>query len=183
MQGEKLEAVRQGIKVLLAELKNDPLTLDTAAISIITFNRTARQDLPLTPLTTKFQEPLLQAGQGEADLEKALKLLEECLAHEIRPATMQHKGDWLPLVFVIGAGHFTGEWKPVVKRLWDDKVAEVVVGLVGTEVAPVQLKDLSEQIVQLGQLQPGGLQVFFKLKSVGFELPLPAPPENLLTLP
>ena len=40
MSGEPIEAVKQGIKALLTELKGDPQALETACLSVITFNST-----------------------------------------------------------------------------------------------------------------------------------------------
>ena len=57
MSGEPIEAVKQGIKALLTELKGDPQALETACLSVITFNSTARQISPLTELM-----PLQGAG-------------------------------------------------------------------------------------------------------------------------
>ena len=50
MAGEPIEAVKQGIKALLSELKGDPQALETACLSVITFDSTARQVTPLTEL-------------------------------------------------------------------------------------------------------------------------------------
>ena len=38
MMGEPIEAVRQGVKALLSELKGDPQALETAYLSVITFD-------------------------------------------------------------------------------------------------------------------------------------------------
>ena len=43
MTGEPIEAVRQGVKALLADLRGDPQALETAYLSVITFNNTAQQ--------------------------------------------------------------------------------------------------------------------------------------------
>ena len=50
MMGEPIEAVRQGVKALLSELKGDPQALETAYLSVITFDSSARQVIPLTEL-------------------------------------------------------------------------------------------------------------------------------------
>lgn len=65
MSGEPIEAVKQGIKALLTELKGDPQALETACLSVITFNSTARQISPLTELML-FKEPELTAGGATA---------------------------------------------------------------------------------------------------------------------
>ena len=61
MMGEPIEAVKQGVKVLLSELRGDPQALETAYLSVITFSSTARQATALTELML-FKEPPLEAG-------------------------------------------------------------------------------------------------------------------------
>src|SRR5258708_8457565 len=63
MTGEPIEAVRQGVKALLSDLRSDPQALETAYLSVITFSPTAQQVCPLTELTA-FNEPTLPANGG-----------------------------------------------------------------------------------------------------------------------
>jgi len=65
MAGEPIEAVKQGIKALVSELKGDPQALETACLSVITFDSSARQITPLTELML-FREPQLAAGGATA---------------------------------------------------------------------------------------------------------------------
>ena len=83
MAGEPIEAVKQGIKTLISELKGDPQALETAFLSIITFDSSARQISPLTELML-FKEPQIQAG-GATALGGALKVLAECITNEVQP--------------------------------------------------------------------------------------------------
>lgn len=48
MRGEPIEAVKAGIDALLKSLCNDPYTLETVYLSIITYNSQAEQLFPLT---------------------------------------------------------------------------------------------------------------------------------------
>ena len=48
MTGEPIEAVKQGMKALLMELRSDPQALETAYLSVITFASNAVQVCPLT---------------------------------------------------------------------------------------------------------------------------------------
>ena len=77
MMGEPIEAVRQGVKALLSELKGDPQALETAYLSVITFDSTARQTTPLTELLL-FKEPQLNAS-GATALGEALEILMDCI--------------------------------------------------------------------------------------------------------
>lgn len=50
MFGEPIEAVKNGVQVLVSTLRQDPYALETAYLSIITFDSDARQTTPLTEL-------------------------------------------------------------------------------------------------------------------------------------
>ena len=56
MHGEPIEAVRNGLQVLISSLRQDPYALETAYISVITFSSSAKQLIPLTELMS-FQIP------------------------------------------------------------------------------------------------------------------------------
>ena len=43
MYGEPIEAVKNGVQVLVSTLRQDPYALETAYLSIITFDSTAKQ--------------------------------------------------------------------------------------------------------------------------------------------
>jgi uncharacterized protein YegL len=63
MSGEPIEAVKNGVQVLVSTLRQDPYALETACISVITFESNAQQLVPLTDLSS-FQQPSLSAGGG-----------------------------------------------------------------------------------------------------------------------
>ena len=65
MQGDPIEAVRHGVRALISELRGDPQALETAYLSVITFNSSARQVTPLTELML-FKETQLYAGGATA---------------------------------------------------------------------------------------------------------------------
>ena len=48
MFGDPIEAVNQGVKALVAELQSEPYAIETAYLSVITFESTAQQVCPLT---------------------------------------------------------------------------------------------------------------------------------------
>ncbi len=102
MQGDPIEAVRHGVRALISELRGDPQALETAYLSVITFNSSARQVTPLTELML-FKEPQLSAG-GATALGAALRLLADCIKSEVRKSTETQKGDWRPLVFILTDG-------------------------------------------------------------------------------
>ena len=105
MSGEAIEATRNGVKALVADLRTDPQALETAYLSVITFCSTAQQVSPLTELLS-FQEPNLEA-RGATALGEALRVLDQSVENEVRKSTPNQKGDWRPLVFLMTDGQPT----------------------------------------------------------------------------
>ncbi|MEF8720500.1 MAG: VWA domain-containing protein, partial [Candidatus Accumulibacter necessarius] len=70
MSGEPIEAVKNGVQILVSTLRQDPYALETAFLSIITFDSAAKQVVPLTELAT-FQTPPISAS-GSTELGAAL---------------------------------------------------------------------------------------------------------------
>ncbi len=52
MTGEPLEAVKNGVQVMISSLRQNPQAIETAFISIITFDSVAKQIVPLTDLAS-----------------------------------------------------------------------------------------------------------------------------------
>ena len=57
MSGEPIQQVKNGVQMLVSALRQDPQALETAYLSVITFDTTAREVVPLTDL------PSFQAHQ------------------------------------------------------------------------------------------------------------------------
>ena len=63
MKGEPIEAVNAGLQTLVASLRRDPQALETACLSIITFDKDARVVLPLTPIE-ELQLPVIATPES-----------------------------------------------------------------------------------------------------------------------
>lgn len=98
MYGEAIESVRNGLQVLVSALRQDPYALETAYLSIITFDSSARQITPLTELMS-FQMPKINAN-GATAMGEALSLLADCINREVIKGSADVKGDWKPVVFL-----------------------------------------------------------------------------------
>ena len=91
MYGEPIEAVKNGIDLLVSSLRQDPHALETAYLSVITFDDKAQQVVPLTELAD-FQVPSIEAG-GWTALGDALSLTANCITNEVKKNTSDSKGD------------------------------------------------------------------------------------------
>lgn len=160
MNGEPIEAVRQGMRQLVNDLKGDPQALETACLSVITFESGAQQVVPLTEVGA-FAEPSLNAG-GSTAFGEALRLLAKCIDKEVRKTTPTQKGDWKPLVFIMTDGQPTDSWEGAADELKKRKIGNIIGCAAGPGADDSVLKRLTESSVRLTDTSPGTLQAFFK---------------------
>lgn len=196
MYGEPIEAVKNGVQVLVSTLRQDPYALETAYLSIITFNNQAQQVAPLTELAA-FQQPALQASGGTA-LGGALKLVAMKADQEVTKTTMEKKGDWKPLVFIMTDGVPTDNLAEGIAEFKKQKWGMVVACAAGSGANTDTLRQITENVVSLDTASSDTIKAFFKwvsasvsagsmkveegggeLGSIG-ELPPPPPEVNIV---
>ena len=114
MFGEPIDQINRSLDLMLASLHRNPYALETAWLSLITFDSIARALVPLTDIS-EFKIPELKARPGTA-LGTALELLRVQIAKEVEPATETEKGDWRPIVFLLTDGQPTDSWRPALAR-------------------------------------------------------------------
>jgi len=195
MSGQPIEAVRQGIKALIMELKGDPQAVETAYLSVITFDSSARQVAPLADLVN-FREPSINAS-GSTAMGEALSLLEKCMDKEVKKTTSSQKGDWKPLVFIMTDGQPTDSWQGPADRIKQKKVGNIIACAAGAGADEQMLKRVTEIVVKLDNLAPDTLKAFFKwvsdsikttsasVQQVAADAPvnLPPPPPQIQIVP
>ena len=194
MSGEPIEAVKQGIKALLTELKGDPQALETACLSVITFNSTARQISPLTELML-FKEPELTAG-GATALGGALHVLADCIRTEVRTSTATQKGDWKPLVFLLTDGAPTDNLDEGIEALKSVSTGNIIACAAGANANTNTLRKITNNVLMMNNLTAGDLAAFFawvsgsiKASSMSIDakpgeaIQLPPPPQGFVIVP
>ena len=194
MAGEPIEAVKQGIKTLVSELKGDPQALETAFLSIITFDSSARQISPLTELMV-FKEPQISAG-GATALGGALKILAECVKNEVRTSTATQKGDWKPLVFLMTDGAPTDNLDEGIDAIKQVSVGNIIACGAGANANANTLKKITNNVLMMNNLTAGDMAQFFawvsssikaSSKSIdakpGEAVELPPPPQGFVIVP
>lgn len=160
MSGEPIEAVKNGVQLLVSTLRQDPYALETAFLSVITFDNDARQVTPLTELAS-FQPPPLKA-QGTTALGAALGLLAERIDAEVVRTTANSKGDWKPLVFLMTDGSPTDDWKQGLDRLRQARTGIIVACAAGQAADTRALQQLTEVVVRLDTADSNSIASFFK---------------------
>ncbi len=159
MNGEPIEALKNGVQLLVSTLRQDPYALETAYISVIGFGGGASLLLPLTELAA-FQPPILLA-RGDTQLGAALELLARQIAQEVRKTTDDEKGDWKPIVFLMTDGAPTDNWRRGLDAIRVSGVQIIACG-VGGLVDKDVLAEITESVVLLDTADPSTIKSFFK---------------------
>ena len=191
MNGEPIQALNNALSGMIHSLRSDAQASETLWISIITFNSTVTELVPLTELPS-FQLPEIIDPVGATFTGKALELLHTKVSADIRKGNANQKGDWKPLLFLITDG------KPSDTMLYSEMIPKikalnfgVIVGCaVGQLADDSKLKELTENVVYLATADTSTLKQFFKWvsdtieqgnKSMGttHSVALPPPPQEV----
>ena len=193
MTGEPIEAVKNGVQMMVHSLRQNPQAIETAFVSIITFDSEAKQLIPLTDLAS-FQTVDLKAA-GTTALGAALSLLADKLENEVTKTTLEQKGDWKPIVFIMTDGVPTDDWQAGFQKLKAVKKGLIVGCAAGNNADDKVLKEISDQVVRLSNTDADSIGKFFqwvsasiattstKVEETGIDLTkkdqLPPPPSEL----
>ena len=194
MTGEPIEAVKNGVQMMVHSLRQNPQAIETAFVSIITFDSEAKQLIPLTDLAS-FQTIDLKAD-GTTALGAALSLLADKLENEVTKTTLEQKGDWKPIVFIMTDGVPTDDWQAGFQKLKAVKKGLIVGCAAGNNADDKVLKEIADQVVRLSNTDADSIGKFFqwvsasiattstKVEETGIDLTkkdqLPPPPSELV---
>ena len=160
MTGEPIEAVKNGVQMMMHSLRQNPQAIETAYVSIITFDTDAKQIIPLTDLAS-FQMVDIKA-QGVTSLGAALSLLAEKLNSEVSKTTLEQKGDWKPLIFIMTDGIPTDDWQPGLNQLKSVSKGLIVGCAAGSGADDSVLRQITESVVRLDNADAESISQFFK---------------------
>ena len=193
MSGEPIEAVKNGVQVMISSLRQNPQAIETAYISVITFDSEAKQIVPLTDLAS-FQMVDIRAT-GTTALGAALTMVSNCIDNDVAKTTHEQKGDWKPLVFIMTDGIPTDNWQNGLNEFKKRKVAFTVACGAGHNADTNILKQITANVVSLDTADSQSIAKFFtwvtasigvsstKVEDSGKEITglneLPPPPSEL----
>jgi uncharacterized protein YegL len=193
MSGEPIEALKNGVQVMISSLRQNPQAIETAFISVITFDSKAQQIIPLTDLST-FQMVDIKAS-GVTALGDGLEVLSKAIDREVARTTAETKGDWKPLVFIMTDGLPTDDWQRGLAEFKKRKTGIVVACGAGSGADSNTLKAITDNVVRLDTADSQSISKFFqwvtasigvsstKVEDTGKELTgineLPPPPSEL----
>ncbi|WP_269224039.1 VWA domain-containing protein [Flavobacterium sp. IMCC34518] len=160
MSGEPIEAVKNGVQIMISSLRQNPQAIETAFLSVITFDSTAQQIIPLTDLAS-FQMVDIKAT-GVTALGEALKLVAHKIDTEVAKTTTEQKGDWKPLVFIMTDGIPTDDWQNGLNEFKKSKVAFTVACAAGSGADANILKQITDNVVSLDTADSASIGKFFQ---------------------
>jgi len=160
MTGEPIEAVKNGVQMMISSLRQNPQAIETAFLSVITFDTTAQQIIPLTDLAS-FQMIDLKAT-GVTALGEALRLVAFKIETEVAKTTTEQKGDWKPLVFIMTDGIPTDNWESGLNEFKKAKTAFTVACAAGGGADTAILKQITDNVVSLDTADSSSIGKFFQ---------------------
>ncbi|WP_126971938.1 vWA domain-containing protein [Gynurincola endophyticus] len=160
MSGEPIEAVKNGVQMMMHSLRQNPQAIETAFVSIITFDSDAKQIIPLTDLAS-FQMVNIQAC-GVTSLGAAMNLLADRLNTEIIKTTTEQKGDWKPLIFIMTDGVPTDDWMSGFNNLKSVNKGLIVGCAAGHAADDSVLKQITNSVVRLDNADSDSISKFFQ---------------------
>ena len=192
MTGEPIESVKVGLEAMLSSLRGDPFALESANISIITYDREVKVILPLTPLEDIQLPEITCPESGPTNMGAALKTLCKQIDSEVHLSTPTQKGDWMPLLFLMTDGKPSDimEYNEAIPEVKKRKFATIVACAAGSKAKTEPLQQLTDQVYTLDTMDTSSFSQFFKWvsssigvgnRSIGAtsDLILPPPPEEV----
>ncbi|HHE3942537.1 TPA: VWA domain-containing protein, partial [Klebsiella pneumoniae] len=162
MIGENLKRMNDGLQKIVSDLRKDPHALETVWVSVIAFAGIARTIVPLHDIVS-FYPPRLPVGGG-TNLATALRELTTQIDSQVRKTTLEEKGDWKPVVYLLTDGRPTDDISAEVKR-WNEfyakKVNMIAVGI-GPSVDLSVLRQLTENVLSFTENQEGDFSRFIQ---------------------
>ena len=192
MLGEPIAAVNNGLKVLVSALMQDPHALESVHISIITFDRTAKVVLPLTPIDGIVLPEITTPDSGPTHLGDALSVLEAQFSKDVTRSDENTRGDWAPFALVMTDGKASDRqtFEKMTSRIKSLGFGSIIGCLAGPDANQEDLKKFCDPVVSLDTLDNQSFSSLFKWVSTAIagknrslgaaeEIALPPPPTQI----
>ena len=164
MVGDPILQVQDGMRMIVQELRTDPYALETACISIITYDKEVKQILPLTELENLQLPDIVCPDSGPTHTGAALNVLCDCYDREVNMGTREQKGDWMPLLFLMTDGKPADlmVYEEAIKRIKQHQFTNIVACAAGPKAKTEPLKKLTENVFTLDTMDSSTFKKFFQ---------------------
>ena len=106
MNGEAITSVKNGIDICIKALRTDPVSMEKAYVSIITFADKAEKIMDLTYVPDIVTLPEIEA-KGTTAMGDAVRVLNDSLNNDLAENTAEEKGDYKAFVVLFTDGRPT----------------------------------------------------------------------------
>ncbi|HEY6528509.1 MAG TPA: VWA domain-containing protein [Cellvibrionaceae bacterium] len=164
MRGEPIESVNVGLRSMLSSLRQNPYALESVFLSIVTFDSSVKQVLPLTALPELQLPEIVCPNSGATFLGEALEFICDRQEQDVVKASAEHAGDWRPLLFIMtdGKPSDTLAYEEAIPRVKAANFASIIACAAGPKSVPDQLKELTAQVVSLDTMDSTTFASFFQ---------------------
>ena len=164
MKGEPIESVKVGLADMIASLRLDPYALETACISIITYDKEVKQILPLTELENLQLPEINVPDSGPTFMGAALQLLCERYDAEVNIGTKEQKGDWMPLLFILTDGKPSDlqAYNEAIEKVKQHQFTNIVACAAGPKAKTEPLKQLTHNVFTLDTMDSNSFKQFLR---------------------
>lgn len=171
MKGEPIESVKVGLSDMIASLRLDPYALETACISIITYDREVKQLLPLTELENLQLPDIVCPDSGPTHTGAALNMLCDCYDREVNMGSREQKGDWMPLLFLLTDGKPSDlmVYYEAIERVKQHQFTHIVACAAGPKARTEPLKKLTDDVFALDSMDSGTFRKFFEWVTINVQ--------------
>lgn len=164
MKGEPIHAVNVGISSMLAALRQDPYALESVYLSLITFDREIKEVLPLTPLEEAQVTDIELPQSGATHMGEALEFLVNKVENNVIKSSDEIKGDFRPMLFIMTDGSPSDlmVFKESLPKVKACNFAEIIACAAGPKAKPEFLKQITNNVVVLDNMESTAFSQFFK---------------------
>lgn len=169
MAGDELYQLEEAMRTVVSTLRKDPYALETAFISVIVFAGKARTIQRLTELIG-YHQPELPIGGGTG-LGAAMNHLMDEIDRQVVVSTVDRKGDWRPVVFLLTDGRPTDVTTQAVER-WNTTYrgrANLVAVSFGGQADHAVLSRLTENVLVFLDTAPDAFARFAQWVSLSIQ--------------
>lgn len=164
MRGEPIESVNVGLRAMQTSLRQNPYAIETVHLSITTFDSEVKDVLPLTPLEDAMVPEIVCPKSGATLLGEALEHILQRVQREVRQSSLEQKGDWAPLLFIMTDGKPTDTYvfNQVIPAIKGFRFGSIIACAAGPKADPASLHRLTDHVVSLDTMDSAAFTAFFQ---------------------